>query len=237
MGRRVAFVEVVRIVGRDQRDVQLAGDLDQALVDDLFFRHPVTHHFDVEAISEDLFEDLRVLLRGRVVVLEQGRGDQTGHAARKDDEALVVLGQQVQIDPGLIVVALQEALGDERGQIPVADQIGRQQGDVGLVADRPVEPAARSDVGLASDDRGQLMVAGLVVELHRAVHDAVIGQRDRPGAALIRALAERFDAACPVQQRVLGMDVEVDELTHGPLKIGERLKKCGKRDVTLNDGF
>ena len=57
---RVAAREVVRVVGRDQRQVQLAGDRDQAVVDDVFFGHPVAHELDVEPVAEDLREFLRV---------------------------------------------------------------------------------------------------------------------------------------------------------------------------------
>ena len=67
----------------------------------------------------------------------------------------VVLRQQIHVDPRLVVVALEEALGDQRDEIAVADQVGRQQRDVRLVAHGAVEAAARRDVGFAPDDRRQ----------------------------------------------------------------------------------
>ena len=161
--------------------IQLARDADQARVDDVLLGHAVAHHFDVEPVAEDVDVGLGVLDRGRVVVFEQRRGDHARHAAREHDQAVVVLGQQIQVDARLVIVAFEKALGDQRGEVPVADQVGRQQRDVGLFADRAVEAAARGDVGLAADDRGQAGVPGGVVELHGAVHHAVVGQRDGGG--------------------------------------------------------
>ena len=61
MRRRVDRVEVVRVVGRDDRHVQLARDRDQARVDDVFLGHPVAHDLDVEAVAENVDVGLGVL--------------------------------------------------------------------------------------------------------------------------------------------------------------------------------
>ena len=44
-----------------------------------------------------------------------------------------------------------------------------------LVANGPVESAARGNVRFAADDWDQSVIAGRVVELHGAEHDAVVG--------------------------------------------------------------
>ena len=231
VGLRVALGQVVRVVGRDQRVIQLPRDLDQSLVDDVFFRHPVPHDLDVEPVAEDLAEDLRVLFRRLVVVLEQRRRDQRGHAARKDDQTLVVLREQIEVDPRLVVVPLEEALGDQRGQVLVADVAGGEQRDVGLVADRPVEAPARRDVRLAADDRREALLLRGIVELDRAEHHAVVGQRN-PRRAFVRRLAtECVDATRAVEQRVLGMHVQMDERAQRKINL-RRENGRGVRSLT-----
>ena len=57
---------------------------------------------------------------------------------------------------------------------------------------------------------------GLAVELDRAGERAVVGERDGRHLELGRARRERRDPARPVEDRVLGVDVEVDEVgAHG----------------------
>ena len=204
--------QVVRVVGRDQRVARLAGERDQPGVDRIFLGHPVPHDLDVEPVAEDVRESPRVQLGARHVVLEQRRGDQSRHAPRKDDQPFVVPGQQIHVDPRLVVVPLQKALGDQGRQVLVADVAGGQQRDVRFVAHGTVEPAARRDIGLAADDRREpVLLLGPVVELDRAEHDTVVGQRDARGAILGRAPAELVHTARAVQQRVLAMHVQVDE--------------------------
>ena len=77
--------------------------------------------------------------------------------------------------------------------------------------------AVVGDVDLAADDRLDALLAGLAVELDRAGERAVVGERDGRHLELGRARCERRDAARPVEDRVLGVDVQVDEvgLGHG----------------------
>ncbi len=209
-----ALFKIVRVVGRDERQVHLASELDQAVVELLLLLDAVTHDLDVEAVAEDVAVDLGGLLGPLVVVVQQRLRAQARHAAGEDDEAVVMLGQQIEVDPRLVIVALQEALRDQRDEVAVADQVGGQQRHVRLVADGAVEPPARRDVGLAADDRHERVLAGGVVELHGAEHDAVVGQGDAGGAVLRGALAERVDATSSVQQRILAVNVQMDEFAH-----------------------
>src|SRR5205823_2930936 len=67
------------------------------------------------------------------------------------------------------------------------------------------------DVDLAPDERLDADLLRLAVELDRAGEAAVIGERDGRHLELGRAGDERGDAARPVEDRVLGVDVEVNE--------------------------
>ena len=208
---RVALGEVVRVVGRDQRVAELARDLDEAAVDHVLFGHAVAHDLDVEPVAEDVSERLRVFLRRLVVVLEQRRGHQRRHAARQDDEPFVVLREQIQIDPRLVVIAFEKAFGDQRREVLVTHVAGGEQRDVRLVAHGAVEPSARCDVRLAADDGRQPDILGRIVELDRSEHDAVVRERDSRRALRLRLATEAVDAASAVEQRVLAVDVQMDE--------------------------
>ncbi len=83
-----------------------------------------------------------------------------------------------------------------------------------------LRPAVVRDVHLAADDRLHALLAGLAVQLHGAGQRAVVGERDRRHLEPLRLLDERRDPARPVEDRVLGVNVEVDEgrrdgVTHG----------------------
>ena len=76
------------------------------------------------------------------------------------------------------------------------------------------------DVRLAAEDRLDAGLARLAVELDRAGERAVVGERDRGHLEPRRLLHEGRDAARAVEDRVLRVDVQVDErrrrgATHG----------------------
>jgi hypothetical protein len=69
-----------------------------------------------------------------------------------------------------------------------------------------------ADVDLAADDRIHAVLARLLVELHRARERAVVGEPDGRHLELRGARRKSRDAAGAVEDRVLGVDVQVDEL-------------------------
>ena len=73
------------------------------------------------------------------------------------------------------------------------------------------------DVDLAAEERLDAVLGRLLRELDRAGERAVVGERDRRHLELRRPRGEGRNPARPVQNRVLGVDVEVDEgrLGHG----------------------
>ncbi len=102
----------------------------------------------------------------------------------------MMFGEQFEIDARLVIVALEKAFRDQRDEIAIADEVGSEQRDVRLVARRAIEASARRHVGFATENRRKPQLARRVVELHRAVHDAVIGQGNRGRADFSRAPAE-----------------------------------------------
>ena len=71
-------------------------------------------------------------------------------------------------------------------------------------------------VGLEAEDRlDPVLLAGLVV-LDRAVHHAVVGQAERRLPIGGRTLGELVDLGGAVEQRVLGVDVEMGDRSRAP---------------------
>ena len=76
-----------------------------------------------------------------------------------------------------------------------------------------VEPAALRDVDLAAEDRLQPALARVVVEDDRREHVAVLGDRQRRHLQLDRFVEQLVDAAGAVEQRELGVQMEMDEFS------------------------
>ena len=74
---------------------------------------------------------------------------------------------------------------------------------------RLAAPAVVDEVGLEADDRLDAVLLGRLVELDRAVHHAVVGEPEGGLAEARGALGELVDLARAVEQRVLGVDVEM----------------------------
>src|SRR2546427_9612120 len=125
-----------------------------------------------------------------------------------------MLSEHLFVDAGLVIHALHLADRAEAHQVHVAIVVGSKQGQMVRVAvDAALshESRARRDIDLAADDRLDAGVLARLVKVDRAVHDAVVGHPDRGHLELGRARDHGWDAAGPIEQRVLGVVVEVDE--------------------------
>ena len=75
-------------------------------------------------------------------------------------------------------------------------------------------PVAGRDVDLAAENRIQPARPRMVVEDHRREQVAVLGDGNRRHLQLDRLIEHLVDAARAVEQRVLGVQMEVDEFRH-----------------------
>ena len=71
-----------------------------------------------------------------------------------------------------------------------------------------------ADVQLAADDRLDARGLGGVHEMHRAKDVAVIGHGHGRHAEFLHALDQLLDVASAVEHRVIGVQVQMDELRH-----------------------
>ena len=151
-----------------------------------------------------------------------------GQAAGERDHALGVARDLLEVDGRLAALqSLQEAGRGELDEVAVAGVVGGQQGEV--VALNPRAAGIGSigggggvivhEIYLATDDRLDAMLGTGLVELHRAVHHAVIGETEGWLLELSGTCGERIDLAGAVEQGVLGVHVQM-----GAGEVGHR---CG----------
>jgi hypothetical protein len=126
-----------------------------------------------------------------------------------------------------VVEALEVRVGDESQEVPVPGLVAGEDRQVPVLLlvlpGVAVEPTPRSDVGLHPEDGLDAPGPRLPVEVERAEHDPVVGEPDRRHPELLGPVeqADRIgargdgDAGEPVEQRELGVRMEMDEaLTH-----------------------
>ncbi len=126
-----------------------------------------------------------------------------------------MLGEVGPVDPGLVVVAVDVGVGGDPAEVPVTDQVRRQEDQVErlgvglalLVGHRPA-----GDVRLDADDRLDALRRRRLVERDGAVEGAVVGQREAVHPLRARLVDEVGDPPEAVEQAELGVGVEMDEV-------------------------
>ena len=121
-----------------------------------------------------------------------------------------MLAQELQVDAGLHIEALRPGHGDKVGEVAIALLILAEEHEMAALGVELVDlikagPALGGHVDLAADDGLDALGQAGPVEVHRAVHHAVV--RDGAGALahLLHDLGQLPDAAGAVQQAVLRM--------------------------------
>ena len=208
----VLAAQVVDVAGADQRPSELSRDPDDPLVGLLLLGEPVLLDLEVHVVGAERVDQLRGVGPGIAgTPVEQVLAEARLEAAGERDHALGVGGDLLQVDRRLAALeALEEAGRGELDEVPVAGRGRREQRQV-----EAVEPSRRAagvvldDVRLTAEDRLDAVLAAGREQLDGAVHHAVVGQPQGRLAERRRALGQLVDLARPVEQRVLGMDVEV----------------------------
>ena len=85
-----------------------------------------------------------------------------------------------------------------------------------------------ADVDLAADERLDALLRRVLVVLHRAGERPVVGEPDGGHLELGSPSRERGDPAGPVEDRVLGVDVQVDEG-----RLGQGVSSLGTRSTVI----
>ena len=148
-------------------------------------------------------------------------------ATGRDDDPLGVLGEEVPVDPGLVVVALEVGARGQLDEVAVAGLVLGQRGEVvvellaalgvaaGVVDAAPpggaLEAGVVRHVQLGADHGGDARRPAGRVEVQDAVHVAVVGDADGRLAVPGRLGHDVADPGGPVEHRVLGVHVQVHE--------------------------
>ena len=221
LGQGVLGLDVVDVVRGHERDAELAGDLAEGLVALLLALDVVPHDLQEEVLAEQGF----VPVRGRHGLLAVPGPEVPVRLSRKApgerDETLVVLLEQIPVDPGVVVEALHVGSGHELQEVRIAGPVLREERQVegrdGVA--HPFLPASRGDVGLDPDDRLHAVAPGGAVEVNRAEEVAVVRQGEGGQAQLRRPRGQSIDLACAVQKAVVRVHVQVAEV-HSRLPAG-----------------
>src|SRR4030095_10319837 len=218
VGAPVAGLEIVRVVGADDRRPDGRGDAERLGHDPRLLVDPVSLDLhEVVVFAEDLLVPAGGVAGPERVAGAQESRDLGVEAPGQDEKPVGVLGQELAIDAGLVVEALQVRLRHELDEILVARAVPHEDGQVvgalvTAVLGAPLLAAPRRHVELAAEDRLDAGLLGSEVEVDRAEEVAVIGERDGGEAKLLRLVDQLVELGGAVKQAVLGVDVEMDEL-------------------------
>jgi hypothetical protein len=224
----IVLLQIVHIVGAHQRQAEVASNRHQARVDHALFVQSLKLHFKEEvAIAEDVAIRGGGGHRAPALLAANFRCHFTFQAAAETDQALAVRREQVFVDARLVVEAVGIAGRHELDEVLESlAGLGQQHEMVGRFADGAalVESAARSDVHLASQNRLDAALSRGVMKHDRRKHVAVFRHRQRRHVQPRRLVEQLVDSACAVEQRVLGVEVEVDEVAHRTETVSSKFK-------------
>ena len=212
----VLGAQEVRVVGGDDREVQLAGEREDALVEDALVAGVVGLDLEVVAVLEDVGVPFSRLAGVVVAVVQQVGGHLAGHARRGDDDPLAILGEDFAVDAGLAVESLGIGERGELHQIAVAGEILGEEDEVVVVAlartaARAGAPVVGSDVRLHAENGAETGLLGLLLELPRGVQVTVIGDGEGWLFELQRPRDQVVDPVRSIEKRELGMAMQVNE--------------------------
>ena len=232
MGVVVLGPQEMGVVVGHERQAQLLGQPDELGVDPLLLGDAGPLELDIEprlpaAVGGEVPGVPARLVEGGLVVgvvlcldvLCQVMGQRAAEVTVDGDETLRPPGEGRAVHARPVVEAVLEGVGAQLEQVPPAGVVLGEQDEVkpavGEPRRRALEPVARRDVGLDAQDRLDPGRLRLRVELDRAVKVAVIGHRDGGHAQLPHALHQPIDLDAAVEERVLGVQVQVNEAEAG----------------------
>ena len=110
----------------------------------------------------------------------------------------MVLAQQLQVHPGLVVKALHPGLGHQGDKVVVALLVFAQEHQVAAFAVQLVdlvEAGAAGHVDLAAQNGLDAPLFGRLIKIDHAVHTAVVGDGHRLLAQCLGGIQQPLDAA------------------------------------------
>ena len=181
----------------------LPGKALDTLIHRTLLRNAVILHFQIEIpLPENAGHLFCVFLRGIVVFFHQILRNRTGKARGQGDQPLVVLLEQLKVDSGLAVKAVDKGFRHQIAEVFVPLTVFAQQHQmVGVVINsmNAVGHAPAGDVDLAADDGLDPGGFGGFIKVNTAVHHAVVGDGNSRLPQLLDPIHDAVNAARAVQ--------------------------------------
>ncbi len=224
MRRRVGLAQKVRVVGDDEREIEVAGNAHQAFVALLLLRDAVV--LELHEVAT-LVKDLAVLVghgnRPVELVLHQKLVDLAAQACGGANETPAVLPQHLPVNAGHVVETLERGDAVQAAQIAVALFIpGQQKKVVSRLIAPPFALVARlgGNVRLHPDDGLDALLLALPIEVHAPEHRAVVADGEGGLVEFHRPLDHTRNAVRSIEEAVFRVVMQVDEVggAHGGLR-------------------
>ena len=212
LGLGILLVRVVDIVSSHGLYSQLISQLLQFGQHHLLLPNAVVLKLDIEVLPEHAFEPLCQSVSLLIPIMQQMLRDIAADTGGHADQSLTVLREQIIVDAGPIIEPMDKSLRRKPHQVLIAGLILRQQDEMAIL---PVQlplldsVATGRHIGLHAYDRLDPLLLAFPIKIDDAVHDPVI--RDSHGG-LAQGFGSRHqgrDAGRSIQQRVLGMDMQM----------------------------
>ena len=203
--------DIVRIVRRHDRQVQLGAQLHQPLIDGWQFGNVAVFHKLQIVVVEHLF----VPAGCGPGLVHPALGDQRRNlaagATRHDNQVFAVLLQYFPVHPGSIVEPFQVGHGHQLDQVLITAITLCQDCHVvrSFLVGIAFVPTFGSDIHLAADNRFDSGGFCDLVEVDGPVHPAVVGNGEAIHAKIGGAGDEGFQTAQAVQHAVFSVNVQV----------------------------
>ena len=197
----------IGLVGRDQRQAEAVGEVDQRRLGGALGFEPVALHLDIEPVAEDVGEPLEAALGEVGHVGPQRPVDRAARAAGQRDQAS---GAEERGERDVRLVALlriEPEGGDEPHQVSVAgfglgEEHDRRPGEAKLGEARGGgRRVAEVDRDLRADDRLDAGLGELFRKLERAEQVVGVGDRERRHGVGLGELGQRLDGQRALAQR------------------------------------
>ena len=200
----------MHITGGHQGYIQCLPQLYKLRIHLLQLRYGMALYFQVE-IAENLLIPLSRLLGLLGTSFQQQTGHLTLETGRQSDKAIVILGQQLLINPWFVKVAFQVSLGDQLNQILIASLVSGQKDKMrrASIAGVASLATARSYIYFTADDRINFCLSGCLIEVNDPVHVAMVSDSQAGHAQLPGPGHQVRYAAHAIQQAIFSMHMKV----------------------------
>ena len=179
----IAPFDVVHVICGHQFHPKIFRPLDQVAIDFGLLGDAMVLQFEIEVLgAEGLFKPIDSIAGFSEVLALNEIGNFARQAAGKANQPFTALGENLFVNARLVIVALKVCIGGQLDQVAIARFVLREQHQVviniaGTGGGLFLQAAAGRDIYFAADDRFDPLFARGLIKIDRAIHHAVVRQR------------------------------------------------------------